>query len=170
MAKKLKKKIEEMCGLNGLDWEARQERAEKILASTEWKQSLCNELQGLSFRELEQTLIGVASERQKKEESYERKLKAYNDKTDRSGKYVKPKPLRGDMAKSSGPRNVPKSVPRTLAQILAQVYAPRESEKVPSWHKEERFMALFAKTTEEDCEEVPERLDDGDDKADKSGT
>jgi hypothetical protein len=121
LAKKLKKKIEQICGLDDLDWEARQRRATQILASTEWKQRLCNELIGLSFRELEQTLSGVASERQKKEDNYDKKLKIYEENKRKS------KPVRGD---TSGDRNqqikADRKPPRTLDQILAQVYAPRE--------------------------------------------
>jgi hypothetical protein len=113
LSKKLKKKIEDLCGLTNLDWESRQERAEQILANLEWKQQLCNELQGLSFRELERHLSGVLSERQKKEDNYERKLEAYRD-----GNAARPKPLRGD---SVGAR--PQQ--RSLQEILAQVYAPR---------------------------------------------
>jgi hypothetical protein len=125
LSKKLKKKIAEITGLNGLDWEARQERAAKILASTEWKQRLCNELVGLSFRELERYLEGVVSEREKKEESYERKLEAYQ-----SGRFSKqPKPLRGDSDRRANPRPAKQPEPRTLDEILAQVYAPRVSEK-----------------------------------------
>jgi len=76
LQKKLKKKIEEACGLKELAWKARQDKANQILASTEWKQQICNELIGLSFRELEQVLAGIASERQKKEKNCEKKLKA----------------------------------------------------------------------------------------------
>jgi hypothetical protein len=111
LAKKLKKKIEEMCGLVSLDWEARQQRANQILASTEWKQKLCNELIGLSFRELEQILSGIATERQKKEENDDKRQKS----------------LRGDSIES-GSRLKSHAVPRTLRQILAQVYAPRVDE------------------------------------------
>ena len=137
MSKKLKKKIAEITGLNGLDWEARQERATKILASPEWKQQLCNELIGLSFRELERYLTGVATEREKKEESYERKLEAY-----RTGQFSKPpKPMRRDFAgskpKASNAPNKHRSgdayKPRTLKEILAQVYAPRVCEERPTY-------------------------------------
>ena len=121
LSKKLKKKMEELCGLVGLDWEARQERAEDILRSNSWKQDLCNELQGLSFRDLEQYLQSVATERQKKEEGYERKLAAYNAKETKSTA----KSLRRD---SSKPAGLPKPPPRTLAEILRQVYAPRVAE------------------------------------------
>jgi hypothetical protein len=113
LAKKLKKKIEEACGLTSLDWEARQERATQILANLNWKQKLCNELLGLSFRELERILIGIANERQKKEDSYNQKLNIY-----KKDKIVK---------KNNNISNRPP--PRSLEEILAQVYAPREEEK-----------------------------------------
>ncbi len=109
--------------MHGLDWETRQSRASQILASADWKQSLCNDLQGLSFRDLERTLNGVISERQKKEDSYQRKLDLYNE-----GR-IKKKPMRRDTDQSDGTSEhkstKPKSPPRTLEQILAQVYAPR---------------------------------------------
>jgi len=112
--------MEELCGLVDLDWEERQARAEQILSSNSWKQDLCNELQGLSFRDLEQFLQSVASERQKKEEGYERKLAKYNDKA-----IKQPKPLSRGGAR---PAAKPKPPPRSLAEILSQVYAPRVVE------------------------------------------
>mgnify|MGYP006888963374 FL=1 len=106
--------------MHGLDWETRQSRASQILASADWKQSLCNDLQGLSFRDLERTLNGVISERQKKEDSYQRKLDLYNE-----GR-IKKKPVQRDTDRTDGTRETkPKSPPRTLEQILVQVYAPR---------------------------------------------
>jgi hypothetical protein len=116
LSKKLKKKIEELCGLIGLDWEARQKRAEQILSNNSRKQDLCNDLQGLSFRELEQHLQGVATERQKKEEGYERKLAIYNEKTSKL-ESVRRSPIK--------PAPKPKPPVRTLEEILQQVYAPR---------------------------------------------
>lgn len=141
MSKKLKKKIEEICGLKDLAWEVRQARATQILESSEWKQSICNELIGLSFRELEQTLSGVASERQKKEDSYERKLKAYQ------------------AGKANKQRNVPKSnstsstkTPRSLEEILAQVYAPRV---VSTWGSNKNLPSAHALRTVESSDEIP---------------
>jgi hypothetical protein len=159
LAKKLKKKIEEMCGLIGLDWESRQTRANQILDSSEWKQRLCNELVGLSFRELEQTLTSVATERQKKEDSYEKKLKAYNGKANGSRNGSRQKPLRGD---STQPTSTPtaKST-RTLQQILAQVYAPRESEPVFSWPTENTEMAGHQQVRQTESHDLlPEPDDD----------
>lgn len=132
MSKKLKKKIAEICGLKDLDtWEARQARATQILESTEWKQSICNELIGLSFRELEQYLSGVASERQKKEEAYEHKLQAYKsgkrDRRPKAGRQAGPTSEHHSQSASTVAQSG-KARPRTLKEILAQVYAPRVCE------------------------------------------
>ena len=116
MSKKLKKRIEDICGLVNLDWEARQKRAEQILNNNDWKQQLCNDFQGLSFRDLELHLQSVASERQKKEENVEQRLEARGNSD---------KPMQRSGSKST---NSPKVVPRTLAQILEQVYRPREPQ------------------------------------------
>lgn len=132
MSKKLKKKIEEICGFEGLDWEARQTKATQILESTEWKQSICNELLGLSFKDLERTLRGIATERKKKEESYEHKLEAY-----RRGNTKAPKQLHAHSSKGGSAGNE-RSRPRTLKEILAQVYAPRV---VQAWGDEEQELA-----------------------------
>lgn len=144
-----------MCGLAELEWEERQSRAEQILASPEWKQKLCNDLVGLSFRELERTLRGIASERQKKEDSYERKLATYSGRSDseskpkRNGSRVRGA---GSNSKSSDVQRLPL---RSIEQILAQVYAPRESEKVSTW-REEGILAQFQKpSTEEDQDLFP---------------
>jgi hypothetical protein len=133
LSKKFKKKIENLCGLTNLDWEARQKRAEQILCNSSWKQQLCNDLQGLSFRDLELFLQGVVTERQKKEEGCERKLAA--NKGDNE------KPLRRDSNRTRGslkvrPASLIQAVPRTLAEILEQVHRPRESESSPSWREE----------------------------------
>ena len=127
MVKKLKKKIEEACGFTSLNWEARQERANQILSSTEWKQQICNDMIGLSFRELERTLIGIANERQKKEDGFEKKLQTYKE-----GK----QPIKTSQSSKRPP-------PRSLKEILEQVYAPREeftrkdSEIVSDSYKED---------------------------------
>jgi hypothetical protein len=161
LSKKLKKKIEDICGLNTLDWEARQDKANQILVSTQWKQQICNDLIGLSFRELEQVLVGIASERQKKEESYERKLEAYRD-----GKAKRPKSLRGNTTESkSGDKAVrnkhssgSKNKPRTLKEILAQVHAPRV---VQVWGGES-LARLYSLRTAEPGNEISPDSDDGD--------
>lgn len=170
MSKKLKKKIEEICGFKDLDWEARQVKAEQILASSEWKQSICNELIGLSFRELERTLSGVATERQKKEDSYERKLEAY--KSGRSNRQPKPDSKRkyaegSEYGTSARKLKSEKAGPRTLKEILAQVHAPRVCEERPSYQLFKRA-AGSGRDTSESVQEVLQDSDDGDDSADES--
>ncbi len=153
LSKKLKKKIEEICGLKDLAWEARQDRANQILASSEWKQSVCNDLIGLSFRQLEQVLQGIATERQKKEDSYQHKLDQY-----KKGKTVhEPKPPKRSTPdhKHEGPRA------RTLAEILAQVYAPRVVYPLPEEAGKHRH--LF--TRDESSDEVQPDSSDGADQS-----
>lgn len=144
MSKKLKKKIEELCGLVGLDWEARQERAEQILRSNSWKQQLCNELQGLSFRDLEQHLQGVATERQKKEEGYERKLATY-------------KSVRGNTAGSTPSVKTPVARPRTLQEILQQVYGPRVRPEGLTHEERQRLNLEVARSQDPDL--LPDSID-----------
>lgn len=116
MAKKLKKKIEELCGLTGLQYEERREQAERILASTDWKQELCNELQGLSFRELEKGLKSIIAERQKPEDDDD-KLRIYREgRTKQSSSAQK---------QHSTKTNKPAYNGRTLEEIIRQAYAPR---------------------------------------------
>jgi len=157
LSKKLKKKIEEICGLKDLAWEARQDRAKQILASSDWKQSICNELLGLSFRELEKTLSSVASERQKKEDSYQEKLDLYN-----KGKISREpsKPTRGDSVVSKSNKTAARPPPRTLQEILSQVYAPR---MVQDLSLEERAY-LYALRSTESSDEVPPDSSDGNDR------
>lgn len=150
-----------MCGLVNLGWEARQERATQILASPEWKQQLCNDLIGLSFRELEITLQAVASERQRKEDSYERKLEAFKDgKTTREPK----KPMRRDSSRSNpnggdrSPTPKPKLPPRSLQEILAQVYAPRVVQEL----SEEERVELLSFRPVQPTDEIPSDSSDGD--------
>ena len=146
MSKKFKKKIEDLCGLVNLDWEARQERAEQILCNSDWKQQLCNDLQGLSFRDLELYLQGVAAERQKKEESNELK----------SAKSDNEKPMRRGSNKST---SSPAVRPRTLSEILEQVYAPRVDLECIS--PEERQALRFG-TKKESSDVFPDAPDDND--------
>lgn len=154
-----------MCGLANLDWEARQERAIQILASPEWKQQLCNDLIGLSFRELEVTLQGVASERQSKEDNYERKLKAYSNKTNRESKHSGQKSLHGrDHTGDSGTSLSSKQLPsRTLQQILAQVYASKRTEEFSNEPGADPILAFYRKAATRERQEVSGNVDDGDD-------
>jgi len=129
LAKKLKKKIEELCGLAGLEYEDRRARAEEILASNEWKQDICNDLLGLSFKDLERTLQGIIDERELRQSHEDEKLRIY--KGNRSSK-------KSDSEKRHGhkPTHAPnKCPPRSLEQILARVYGPRVTSQ--EWSSEE---------------------------------
>jgi hypothetical protein len=119
LAKKLKKLIEAACGLADLKDDARRERAQSILDSLEWKTKICNELQGLSFRELERTLKGILSEREVREEDATTRAEILS-KSGGKSKRVK----RGHPEQLLG-----KSTGRSLEEILAQVYGPREEER-----------------------------------------
>ena len=108
MAKKLKNKIEDVCGLSTLDRDSRLEKAKQILADTEWKTKICNSLVGLSFKELEKTLKAIVNEREVREEAIEKKVA--------SGKM----PYKGKVASTST-----KLPPRSIEEILRQVYDRR---------------------------------------------
>jgi len=131
----MKKKIEEMCGLADLDWEARQDKANEILSSTEWKQQLCNDLIGLSFRDLEQVLSGIASERQKREDSCNEKLKRRRNGSRPHAPLSNVEPTTTSDSLSS-PR-------RSLAEILAQVYSPRTNQGGAFSEGENAILALY---------------------------
>ena len=150
MAKKLKKKIEEMCGLIGIGWEARQERANQILASPEWKQQLCNDLIGLSFRELDHVLTSVANERQKKEDNDE-------------------KPARDKQTKSKVGKtaSIPRPPPRPLAEILAQVYATRQSPCLPRVREDQDILESYRQAATRGREGLLSYSDNGDDSSEE---
>ena len=127
MAKKLKKKVEELCGLEDLQWEERRAKAESILASSERKQELCNQLQGLSFRELEKVLKSVIAERQVKEVEEGTTSKSRTAHLYRS---------KEEQKKNPG---------RSLADILKQVYAPRETHGGQIFTRSERDLYQSSK-------------------------
>lgn len=154
MAKKLKKKIEDLCGLTGLEYEARRSRAIDILASREWKQQLCNDLAGLSFKDIERTLNGIIDERELRAENEDDKLQVYN-----SNRKLKQKQSAvSDLRQSTKARI---TTGRTLKDILDQVYAPRVT--TVQFSKEERAKLdlllgvsrrdeVFSDATDEDSE------------------
>lgn len=137
MAKKLKKKIEELCGLTNLDLEERRAKAEKILDDNEWKQELCNELLGLSFKDLDRTLRSILAERQVKNDEHETKLDIYRSGRNDRSKNVEKHNLNQRTHKTNRTND---SKPRSLKEILDQVYAPRATEN--TFSKEERVQLV----------------------------
>lgn len=56
LSRKLKKRILETCGLSNLGREARHLLAKEIYESNDLKQQICNEIDGVSFRDIEKVL------------------------------------------------------------------------------------------------------------------
>lgn len=71
MSKRLKKRIQELCGLLNLKREERLRRANEILNSTELKQAICNQILGTTFKDVEKTMVGIINERKLTEEQQE---------------------------------------------------------------------------------------------------
>lgn len=166
-----------MCGIAGLGWEDRQDKANQILSSPEWKQQLCNDLLGLSFRDLERILTGIATERQNREEN--ERLKIQNGKANRGRRGSRSKSMRGDSAgscsanvKSNGKLgNSGQSTPkRTLAEILAQVYAPRVGENGSFGEREDADLEFYLSKRSESRDSLLSRHDSLDDKPEESAS
>lgn len=64
LSKKLKRRIQELCGFNELDREERVNRAHEILNSTELKQAICHKILGTTFKDIERAMEAVIKERQ----------------------------------------------------------------------------------------------------------
>lgn len=71
MSKRLKRKVRELCGLDSLSKEDRLLRAKEILESTKIKQKLCNQMAGLTFKDIERAMTAVIEERQPTEREQE---------------------------------------------------------------------------------------------------
>jgi hypothetical protein len=71
LSKRLKRRIQELCGLLNLKREERLRRANEILNSTELKQAICNQILGTTFKDVEKTMVGIINERQLTEEQQE---------------------------------------------------------------------------------------------------
>jgi hypothetical protein len=71
LSKRLKKRIQELCGFLNLKREEKLRKANEILKSTELKQAICNQILGASFKDIEKTMMGIINERQLTEEQEE---------------------------------------------------------------------------------------------------
>lgn len=63
LSKRLKKKIQDVCGLNDLDRDERLSRAHEILNSQELKQAICNQILGTSFKDVERAMKSLIEDR-----------------------------------------------------------------------------------------------------------
>jgi len=61
LSKRAKRKIHEVCGLNDLSREAKIRRASEILADSDLKQSICNQVVGTSHRDIEKVLKAIVT-------------------------------------------------------------------------------------------------------------
>lgn len=63
LSKKLKRRIQELCGFNDLEREERINRAHEILNSNELKQAICHQILGTTFKDIERAMEGIIKER-----------------------------------------------------------------------------------------------------------
>lgn len=56
MSKKLKKRIRDLCGLDALSKEARVKKCHELINDTQFKHSLCNQVLGLTFKDIDKVL------------------------------------------------------------------------------------------------------------------
>lgn len=71
MSKRLKRRILELCGFTNLKREEKILKANEILRSPELKQSICNQILGSSFKDIERAMDSVLKERQLTESQQE---------------------------------------------------------------------------------------------------
>lgn len=64
MSKRLKRRIQELCGLINLNREEKLRKANEILNSSELKQQICNQILGATFKDIERTMTAIMKERQ----------------------------------------------------------------------------------------------------------
>lgn len=64
LSKKLKRRIQELCGFNKLEREERLSRANEILNSADLKQAICNQILGTTFKDVERAMEAIINERQ----------------------------------------------------------------------------------------------------------
>ncbi len=68
MSKRLKRRIQEICGLTSLKKEERAKRAQQILSDTNEKQAICHQIIGASYKDIEKALRSIVDD---KRPSYE---------------------------------------------------------------------------------------------------
>lgn len=71
MSKRLKRRIHELCGLINLNRDEKIRKANEILNSSELKQSICNQILGTSFKDVERAMTAILKERQLTESQQE---------------------------------------------------------------------------------------------------
>lgn len=64
LSKKLKRRIQELCGLLDLNREERLLKANEILRNNDLKQAICHQILGCTFKDIEKAMNAVLKERQ----------------------------------------------------------------------------------------------------------
>jgi hypothetical protein len=72
LSRRLKRKIRDICQLDGLSKEERRATAAKILNDSNAKQKLCNACPGLSFKDIERAMKDILAEKLPTEEEIEK--------------------------------------------------------------------------------------------------
>jgi hypothetical protein len=71
LSKKLKRRIQDLCGLQSLSREDRLLKANEILNSNDLKQAICHQILGCTFKDIERAMTAVIKERHISEEQAE---------------------------------------------------------------------------------------------------
>ena len=123
LSKKLKRRIQELCGLSDLSQEDRLVRAEEILSSNELKQSISNEILGVTFKDIERAMRSVIAEkRPSREEQDQLELELAAPE-----KFEEPAPL---PFKSKKPVKKKYTRPLTQEEVTTLIEASKEQVKL----------------------------------------
>ncbi len=79
---KIKKKIKESLGFSGLSREEEVIRAYYVLNNNELKQQICNQIQGLSFKDIDKVMEAILNNSSMTEEEIKELYEAYKEKLD----------------------------------------------------------------------------------------
>lgn len=129
----MKKRIQEVCGFNNLKRDEKIKRAHEILNNTELKQSICNQILGASFKDVERAVSAIIDERRltrEQEEMLELEAQAPEkfDKDDLEFQFK--------VAKTSAPKSSMYMDPSSyeyrahIEELLAEYFGRKEEDKV----------------------------------------
>lgn len=145
LSKKLKRRIQELCGFNDLEREERVIRANEILNSTDLKQSICHKILGTTFKDVERAMEAIIKEKQltpeQREEAELRKShpEKYEPEFDADFEFKVNKKA-ADAPKTSGYRTYSRE---EVAELIAASKAPTppptpiERSSYPTYSKEQ---------------------------------
>jgi len=138
LGKKLKKRIKELAGLEGVSLEDRVKRAKQVLNSVEEKQLLCSKMLGLTYKEIDTVMRSVILEKRKSADDLEKEQnpEKFEDEPDlqlarsRSGPLTLREPTREEVAALVRATNEPivsELKPDTLKKKSYRTYTKEET-------------------------------------------